>query len=134
MALSGAGCGSPVMAMRSPPRSFSEAFSRLAVDQHIALVDEQLHARAAHALELRGQKMVEPLAACFLRHFDGAQFSSCCRLVIFRLLACGFALQQHQCSGNHQQHSGHLRPIERSGSAPISIAPRPSGSRQSSVM
>ena len=55
-ALSGAGCGSPVMAMRSPPRSLSEGFARAPFDQHVALVDEELHARAAHDIELRRQK------------------------------------------------------------------------------
>ena len=46
-----------------------------AVDQHIALVHEHLHARAAHALKLRSEKLVEPLPCCLSGYFDGAQFS-----------------------------------------------------------
>jgi hypothetical protein len=47
----------------------------LAVDQHVALLHEQLHARTAHALQLRGQKLVKPLPGSFYGHIDGAQQS-----------------------------------------------------------
>ena len=133
--MSGAGCGSPVIIIRSPPRSLSEAFCALAVDQHIALVDEQLHARAAHAFELRGQKLIEALAARFGGHVDGARLHSCTAIArrsgsdavphsvhgfaVERVGSrpahcCGLiAFAQHQRPGEHQQHRGNLRAVER---------------------
>ncbi len=46
----------------------------LAVDQHIALGHEKLHAGAAHAVQLRGQELIEPLPGSLGRHVYGALF------------------------------------------------------------
>ena len=48
----------------SPPRSLIEALAG-SVHQHVALIEQQLHARTAHAFELRGDEVVEALAARF---------------------------------------------------------------------
>jgi hypothetical protein len=45
----------------------------LAIDEHIALVDEQLNARTADALKLRTRNWSSRCPACLRRHFDGAQ-------------------------------------------------------------
>jgi hypothetical protein len=116
----------------------------LAIDQHIALVHEQLHARAAHALQLRGEELVEPLPGCLRGHFDGAQFShfpasAMAPRAPFLPLLSGSNLrpQRALCA----PAAPALRPAPAAiaaacgpSSAPPSSAPRPSGSRQNSVM
>ncbi len=51
---------------------FERRLLSLALDQHIALRDEQLHTRAAHAFKLRDEELVETLRSCFSGHIDGA--------------------------------------------------------------
>src|SRR6201997_3545511 len=46
-----------------------------AIDEHIALVEEQLHARAAYAIELSGEEVVEARACGFKGHGESARVS-----------------------------------------------------------
>ncbi len=101
----------------------------LAVHQHIALGHEKLHARAAHAFQLRGQKLIKSLPGGFGGHVDRAL----CQRSAFRhgwprcLVGWRFALQQHQGAGQHQHDCTNLRPIERAvqqDAAAFGVAPK----------
>ena len=51
---------------------FERRLDARAIDQHVALIEQQLHARAAYAVELRGEEMIETLTGGLERHRDGA--------------------------------------------------------------
>ena len=116
-----AGNGDPLAAAQ-----LQRSLLALAVDQHIALLDEQLHARAAHAFELRGKKLIEPLAARLRGHFDRAQCSSSRFAWPPHALRATLRSRSTSAAGNHQQNGGNLRPVERAAeqrAAALGIAP-----------
>ena len=49
-------------------------FGLRAVDRDVALIEQQLHARAADAFKLRGEEVIEALAGGLGRDGDGARF------------------------------------------------------------
>ena len=63
------------MAICSPPRSLSDALAWRTVDEHVALIEQELHARTADAFKLRGNEVIEALACGFGGNSDGAWLS-----------------------------------------------------------
>ncbi len=75
VALRGAGWGSPVMSMLFATAKLERSLGLRAVDRHVALIEEQLHARTANAVELRGDEMIEALAGGLRWDGDRTRFN-----------------------------------------------------------
>ena len=64
------------MEMLSPPRSFAGRFGQLAADQHAALLQQQLHPRAADIVQLVGEKEIQTLSIGLFWNTELAQTGS----------------------------------------------------------
>ena len=64
-----------MIAIFFPAAQLQRCLLAFAIDKHISLVHQHLHARSAYAFQLRGQKLVEALSHCFHRYLYGLSIS-----------------------------------------------------------
>src|SRR5579863_8263747 len=101
---------------------------RLAIDEQVTLLDEHLHTRAAYAFELCGCKVVETLA-----RRRGENFNFMLDAHAVPRGSGGYTTLRSR-STSAPAITSKIAAICGPSSAPWSNEPRPSGSRQSSVM